>query len=1056
MRLILLVFFFLSGACGLIYEIVWTKLLTLVIGSTTYSITTVLVAFMGGLALGSYVGGRFIDKYGDPLLTYGILEGLIGLYCLLVPSLIDLTEPLFGWFYNRYYTDQFYLFSLARFVICTLILLLPTTMMGATLPILSKYYVRRKEEFGWNVGRLFAVNTLGAVVGSFSAGFLLLPSLGKWKTVLLSASANFLIAIVVIIYKLARKERYTVSASDVKVESSELIKRPMEDGKGVFEIGRLGIYSALFAYAVNGFAGMAYQVSWTRAFSLSFGSSTYSFSAIVTVFILGLALGSAYCARVVDRLKNPLPYFGWVQVAIGYFASVVAVLLGRLPVWMITPTFEYQQSYFKLLAVKFAVVFAFIIVPTFLMGMAFPLAVKIVSMGKDGIGKPVGVSYGWNTVGAILGSFCAGFLFIPFFGIQKTIFVANIANWLAGVMLFVAGFSIVSKISRKAMFSPLPALVGIVGVFFLPRWDPYILNAGPFVYAGDYMRQKKETGLSFYKLLRDNEIIYYEEGVDINVTVYKVGKSKMRYLRVNGKTDASTAGDMVTQELVGHIPMMLYGGEKPQVLVVGLASGVTVGSVTRYPIEQVDVVEISEAVVRASGFFSEVNYDILKNEKVNLIIGDGRNHLRLSNKKYDVIISQPTNPWIAGLASLFTAEYFQSAFDHLNDGGVFCCWVQAYNMRPEEFGILIKSFLEVFPNASMWESIPGADYIMVGFKGGYEPSYGVIVRKFGEEGVKQDLARIEVMEPAEFVSRYFIGAKSLFFLTENFEIHTDDMLQLEYRCPKYLEQNTYNNLYSEILRYEESPLKDFLSDVSQISEEELQKINRYLEARKVFLQALLRDTRRQWGDAKSAYIKSLELNPNNRYGRELLYNLLKDMGVWQTTSKDYEGAIDTYRLALKYMPYATILEDRIGAIYLEMDKIEEAKQVFLEVTEKNPRDAVAFFNLGYIEIRANNFVSAYDYIKKALEIAPDYAEALNGLGVIAMNSQRVDEAVEYFERAIKISPNFVEPKKNLGMVLIKIPGREKEGLGYLKAALKLNPNIPDRRLIEEMIRQTER
>lgn len=1053
MRVILLLFFFLSGACGLIYEIVWTKLLTLVIGSTTYSITTVLVAFMGGLALGSYLGGRFIDKRGDPLLAYGILEGLIGIYCLLVPFLINLTEPAFGWFYNRYYTDQFYLFSLARFAICTFILLLPTTMMGATLPILSKYYVKRKKEFGWNVGRLFAVNTLGAVIGSFSAGFLFLPTFGKWKTIVLSASANLLIAFVVIVYRFIKGREDSSSVSEWQVKEEE-IKRTNGEVTS-FEIGKAVVYSALFAYAVNGFSGMAYQITWTRAFTLSFGSSTYSFSAIVTVFILGLAVGSAYCARMVDRLKNPIAYFGWVQIAIGYLASGVAVLLGRLPLWMIKPSFEYEGDYFKLLAIKFVIVFIFIILPTFLMGMAFPLAVKIVSMGKTGVGKPVGLAYGWNTVGAILGSFCAGFFLIPVVGIEKTIFVANIANWVAGALLLFVGFSIVAKLPKKAIMPLVPAVVGIVGVFFLPSWDPYILNAGPFVYASNYMQKKLETGESLDELVREDEIIYYEEGVDINVSVHSLGKSNVRFLRVNGKTDASTGGDMVTQELVGHIPMMLYGGSEPRVLVIGLASGVTVGSVTRYPIKQVDVVEISEAVVRASKFFSDANYDVLKNERVNLIIGDGRNHLKLSDKKYDVIISQPTNPWIAGLASLFTVEYFQSAFEHMNDGGVFCCWVQAYNMRPKEFGILIKSFLEVFPNASMWESIPGADYIIVGFKDKYNPRYDLIVQKFTQEGVKKDLERIEVMEPAQFASRYFIGSKSLFFLTENFEVHTDNLLQLEYRCPKYLGQNTYEDLYSEILRYEESPLKGFLADSSQITEEEKQKINRYLEARKIFLQALLRDARRQWGDAKDAYIKSLDLNWNNQYGRQLVYNLLRDMGLWQTASKDYEGAIATYQLALKYMPSSTIVEDRIGAIYLEMGKIEEAKEVFLEVIKKNPNDAVAFFNLGYIEMQSDNFVGAYDYIKKALDIAPDYAEALNGLGVIAVGRQRMDEAVEYFERAIKAKPSFAEPYKNLGMVLIKIPGREKEGVAYLKTALKLNPNLPDRRLIEEMIRQSE-
>jgi len=1055
MRILLLLFFFLSGACGLIYEVVWTKLLALVIGSTIYSITTVLVAFMGGLALGSYIGGRIIDRKGDPLLTYGILEGLVGLYCLVTPFLIRSIEPLFAFFYNRYYTNQFLLFSLARFFLCALILIVPTTLMGATLPVLSKFFVQRRERFGWGVGRLYAFNTFGAVAGSFGSGFILLPALGKWLTIVSAASANLLIcALVTAYWFMFERGREKPLAEEIAAQSGE-VGKPLPDNT----ISAALVAVVLVAYAANGFAGMSYQIAWTRALSLSFGSSAYSFSLILTVFILGLAFGSGAGARIVDRLKNPVAVFGWVEVLIGFSAIGAIYGLGRLPIWMVRVTIRYQSSWNTLLAVQFAIVLGLIFLPTFLMGTAFPLAVKLVGLGKSGVGRPVGLAYGWNTAGAILGSFVGGFIFIPLVGLQRTIIIANGINWVAGALLLGTGWAVARvKLWRWGwLVACVPIVAGAFATFKVPPWDRLLLDSGPFIYADDYIAEMKEKGLTLNQVIGENEILFYKEGVDATASVLKIRNSPILFLRLNGKTDASTGSDMPNQELLAHIPMLMHNGDPEDVLVVGLASGVTAGSVTRYPAKRIDVVEISEAVVEASRRFNDWNYHVLENPRVNVIVGDARIHLKLTNKKYDVIISEPTNPWVAGMSTLFTGEFFESARDRLNNGGVFCCWLQAYRMRPQEFEVVIRTFGKVFPNMTMWESNPGVDYLLIGKKEPFNIDFSDIKRRMKYPEVNADLKRIDSDDVARLFSFFFMDSASLEQVSLGAEAQNDDRLQLEYRSPRNLYKNYFPDLYLGVLRFGENPLDTRLfKSASDLPVDFKEKLNRYVESDRLYLQGIFRENRKQLEDARGLYERSFGLNPDNEAIKEKLFSILNKMGILLTGNGNYERALALYSRAAEIMPKANIVDDRIGAVYLAMGKGEAAREAFLKAYKKYPKDTLAQFNLGYIEFTKNNYPEAQKWFDAALSITPDYPEALNARGAIAANYGRIDEAASYFERAIALRPDYADAQKNLGLALVKNSrGRVKEGIAHLKRAIELDPKAPYRSLIEEVIRQAE-
>ncbi|MEE9258273.1 MAG: fused MFS/spermidine synthase, partial [Nitrospinaceae bacterium] len=370
-------FFFISGATGLIYEVVWTRLLTLVMGNTHYSIATVLTVFMGGLALGSYCGGRWIDRYGNPLALYAILEGAIGVYCLLIPHLIDWAYPLFKWIYihhNSSYAEA----SFYRFLVCGSFLILPTTFMGATLPVLSKLVSRGKESIGRDVGTLYAMNTFGAVFGALSSAFLLMRLWGLQGTIHFAAALN--IGIALVIYLLFRPG-LARSGQPSAPQTPDEIKQPALKGREVF---------ILLAFGISGLCALVYQVAWNRILSLLLGSSVYAFSLILTTFILGLAVGTVCFSRLIHRFSDLFKLFGVLQAGIGISALAVLPLFGEIP---FVNRWVYQNMSLEFASVQwsiFLMVFALLFVPTFFMGGQFPVVVRLVAKDLDTLGRHVG------------------------------------------------------------------------------------------------------------------------------------------------------------------------------------------------------------------------------------------------------------------------------------------------------------------------------------------------------------------------------------------------------------------------------------------------------------------------------------------------------------------------------------------------------------------------------------------------------------------------------------------------------------------------------------------
>lgn len=977
--LLVLGLFFFSGACGLTYEILWTRALRLVMGNTVFSITTVLCAFMGGLALGSLVGGRIIDRRKDPLRIYALLEGAIGLYCLAFPWLLGAAEPVYRLAYEHF-QGSFYTLSLIRFFFCGLVLIVPTTLMGATLPILGKFLIRNPQGLAWRIGQLYALNTFGAVLGAALAGLFLLPAVGVSKTLYSACAVNLLISAagLALHRKIGSQEPAQVT------EDLALAEQPAPD-ESVSTVLR---WCLLIGYGLSGFAAMVYEVAWSRLLSLVVGSTVYAFSLMLIAFILGLALGGMVYRWLLDRRKDPVFALAAVEVGIGLSALAVVPILGQMPAWIVPVIKANADSFFMVQLTEFGIIFALMLIPTTLMGAAFPLASRIYASGVRAIGRSIGNLYASNTLGAILGSAAAGFLLVPLLGIQRTTLAGVLLNVLLGCgFLFFARPRLAFKMVASAVL-----LAGVVGsLIWLPAWDRRALSSGPY----------RNFALLSSPQFKDvnSAVLFHEEGIGTTVAVFEVGK--VRTLTVNGKPDASNSMDMPTQKLLAHLPLLLH--EEPRnALIIGLGSGITLGSACRHPLESVDCVEICPAVIRASQYFREWNYDALSDARVHMIVEDGRNHLLLSGRTYDVIISEPSNPYIAGVADLFTREFYQLCRNRLKPNGIVCAWTHTYNMAPEAFASIVRSFGAVFPHATMWESGPG-DYLLIGTQGPLSVDVERLAERMALPEIAADLAKVELKSVPDFLSNLALREDAIAEFAGNAPLHTDDNALLEFAAPLGLYgPDTAYAMVQKLYPLWGRPI-DFLkaSPAGQARLRELQQMaDKFTQARRLALRGQVGANQEMILDYKAAFA----LNPDDRHLSTMLW-------YWRQ---------DCRRLL--------------------------AAQSFARAREEADR----LLSIAPADPEASGFMAAAlagegkpdegeTYLARAVQLAP---ESFDGHCYYAMwlsKQGKPAKAIEQYAEAARIDPSQVEVRTVLTELLLAA-GKRDDALPHLAQACKLSPD----------------
>jgi len=787
------ILFLLSGSCGLIYEVLWCRHLGLMFGNTSHSLSAVLTAFMGGLALGSFISGRLCHKIRRPLLVYGVLEVLIGVYCALLP-LVFTNPALIGFYRSLYGEAGSGSLPIARFVISFVLLLIPTTFMGATLPLLTHFLVRSRSGLGRTVGALYAINSLGAVLGALAAGFFLLPVIGKSGSNWLAVAFNLILGALAIGFGF----RASVPVDDINA------KPPPEsrDSAGrSLHVSPLALRLTMLTFGITGFAAMATQIGWTRAISLGTGSSTYAFSLIVGVFILGLSSGGWWGSRVAPRTPDPLALLAKLLMLVGLFSFIVSVVLGYGPLLFFFLTAWASPLGFNVLLMAQALGIALLIIaPTFLMGATMPLTIQVASQSSNNAGKTVGTVYAINTVGSILGSFFGGLFLIPALQIQSTLEIMALLYAVPGVVLFLLSPSARDKRQLAVCGAILLPLAAIAASG--QRWDEYLMSGGMYLLRdANTLKAAREFRIrdAIPNLKLNSDMCYYKEGSEATVAILRIGDDLS--LRVGGKPDASSRGDMATQISLTLFPEVLHPKGAEDVLVIGLGSGVSVGSaLAPETVKRVDVVEMSPEVVIGSWWFqpyNELTYNVppptkgmhpaappwIQTPKVEVIVNDGRNHLLLTSRMYDVIASEPSNPWMAGVGNLFTEEAFTLCRSRLKPGGLMCQWLHSYSLEQTHFFSIVRTFTDVYKHAQLWQ-VNHYDYLLVGSETPIDIPIDRLRQRLAQPQIKSWLERVHLETDTRFMACLVANETVLKGRSRNFALHTDDNMLLEFEAPR--------------------------------------------------------------------------------------------------------------------------------------------------------------------------------------------------------------------------------------------------------------------------------
>ena len=770
--------FFLSGVTGLAYEVVWTRMFAITFGATAFAISTVLAAFMAGLALGSFYFGRFIDRRGDPIKLYAILEILIGVYALVLPFLILLLDRIYTGIYHQF-SASFLAMSIVRFILSFIVLMIPATLMGGTLPVLSKFLATRLERLGLSVGSLYSINTIGGAAGCFVTGFMLIELLGIRNTIYVAAAVNLIIGAAAL----------TLRASSHRIASETLSVEQAGDSATSPDDDTIQPFSArliVIGFGLSGFAALAYEVLWTRALSMVLGTTVYAFSIMLTSFLCGLALGSFILGRIVDRRRHLVLIFGGLQIAIGCFGVLSVFIFSKLPFIFLKMFASLGNSWRDFTFIQFVLAFIVMLVPTTLMGGMFPLVSRIYTRQMKRLGRSIGNVYSVNTVGSILGAIAAGFFLIPFIGLQNSIKLVASINVLIGLIALIGSGLRLSGVSRGSVMAVAAAgLLVFLTLATVFSWDKRMLANGVYFRPDQYFDINRKIDLR--GTASSSELLYYAEGFDSTVAIFARGPE--RILAINGMALASNRRtDLTLLGMMGHLPTLLHGSPE-SVLVVGLGAGVTSGMAAQHEsVKRVDCVELERKVRNAAKHFSRENRYVLDDPKLNVIMDDGRNYLQKTTSKYDVITSDPIHPWLSGAGSLYAVEHFRACKDRLNGGGVVAQWLPLYEMPERDFKTVIRTFQSVFPHTTLW--LMESDAILVGTEDETRINYEALERKLHDEKIENDMRILYVDSIFQFLTFFTIGAEKLATYAADARLNTDDHPVLEFSAPEGLYAQT--------------------------------------------------------------------------------------------------------------------------------------------------------------------------------------------------------------------------------------------------------------------------
>lgn len=1007
--------FLLSGATALIYQVAWARMLTQIFGNTTHAIATVLSAFMAGLALGSYAFGRLPVARQQALLAYGLLEAGVGLYGLLVPALFALTQRIYAALYGL--SDVSYAaFTLLLFLLCFAVIVFPTALMGATLPVLSRFSVSELASLGRRLGDLYAINTLGAVVGCALTGFVLIPWLGLTGAVRMAAACNLGIALLIVptAVLLRRPGRSAGPAEPEPAEAGPLGPRSRLDGL------------LLLGFALSGAAAMVYENAWTRALTMVIGMSTYSFTVMLTTFLTGLGLGSLLYARWWGTRRVGLAGFGLVQMAVALTALATIPLFEQLPFLFLRLRHGFGDSFGQFLFVQVLLSALVMFLPTLCLGTTFPLVASLYTQHLYRVGSSVGTAYASNTLGAILGAFLGGFVLIPVLGVQWSIGLAVLVNAAVGVALVAADSRI--QWTRRLLAAAGMAAVTAAGLLGFGAWDRHVMTSGVAMYHANYAAFP--TDALRREWMRRDDLLFYREGLTATISVHRSAHADYLYEKINGKVDASFA-DAPTQLLIGYLPM-LFHPEAKRVLVIGVGSGMTAKAVAAFPVERLEVAEIEGAVVEGARLFAAQNGRIHDDPRVRFIQADGRNYLLAAPGRFDVIISEPSNPWIAGIGNLFTREYYLEARARLTEQGVFGQWMQTYAMAPEDLRMVYRTFAEVFPDVSLWH-VNDSDMLLIGTMQPQRLRYADLQAALGGRPVaRRDLQDLGFVDPYSLLAARLMSKPALLAMAGSAAVNLDDIPRLEFSAPRNLGRDT-TTLNIRLMREHAQPPATEDADPGRDGSGRLAYYlahgYRAVRDREQALRWVERALAAAPWDGEMRLLRARLLAEDGRpasAAAELAKAIraplraLRQQAVEVARTLDPDEAIPLLRQIRRLEPELAEAQVALAEFLARRGEHPQAEYEYRMAARRLPADPRVSLGLGRTLLAREQYPEALEALETAARLGPAREELFAARGEILMRLGRPAEAAEAFRQALRGSPDNVTYRLNLALCLTQL------------------------------------
>jgi spermidine synthase len=1033
---VLLLCFFLSGSAGLIYQVAWTKALGLVFGHTVYAIATVLAAFMAGLAAGSAFLGRWGERHGKPIALYGWIELLIAVTGAVSLVGIDIVRSLYLSAYGAASGSMPFLIGL-RFLASMVVLFIPTFLMGGTLPILTGGLSRTSAELGARLSRLYWVNTTGAVAGALAAGFFLLPAIGLRFTVLLAASLNVIAGV------LALGSSGPAVAQAAPEPAVEVKKKTKETQAGTIP------KFLLFSFGLVGATAMAYEIAWSRLLSTTMGSSTYAFTVMLATFLAGIAIGSRLFEFWVGRGRTvTLKTFSTTQTLTGLAAILFLVLFERLPeiLWaLITAT---HRTFGGLVFAQFTVCALAMLPAAIVFGFNFPVVTVLFAQPTKSEGassNAVGKACAANTVGAILGALAAGFWLVPQLGSFRLVAMTGAAN------LLLAAFLLLRQTPRQmpnlAINLALAIIIGVAG-WFGELYDPATANFSVIT-----NRALFPASLKLDEVVRMTDLLFSEDGLNASIAVTQSEDSLT--LRTNGKVDAST-DDRVTQLMLGHLGMVFHPNPR-KVLIIGFGSGMTVSAVARYPeVQQIDCIEIEPAVLHAASFLAPLNRGVLGDPRLHMIVDDARNFLFTTREKYDLIISEPSNPWIAGVATLFTQEFYRQVRAHLAQGGLLVQWVQTYSIFPEDWKMVMGTLAREFPQVSVWSGDYG-DAMLLAQSDPAPLSLDRIRRLWQDPALHEDFRGMGLFQPEGMIAMHLMDNAGVRRLTSGSSVNTDDLTRLEYHAPRAIFAGVTASENRQMLADQNPALLPDSIPVPDSQAALATSVETLLD-----LQEQLR---------AGVYLDALE-----KYVPTAGTYVLR--GRWFVAASKFDAAKRSFESALQLDPKSLDANLGLAEVARLHHDFAQAESLLLSCLDRNPNsipvlgslailersrlkwtEAISWENkriaadpappieaqefLGDLSFRAGDFTGAAHTYIDVLNRDPYFIYAHWVLGEILRRAQRWEESRSQLEVVIRYAPTrATDQYLSLADVYRKL-GRARDAQATLDKGLRIFPGDPD-------------